>query len=165
MMNELKDPVIFQDLDGCLADFERGVKEVTGKFPHEQKMKDMWSALARTDEFYANLDWMSDGKNLWDFVKKFNPTILTGVPMGRWASGQKRNWCGRELGWDVPVITGWAKEKHIDAMNLRGTDNLNGAILIDDREKTKAAWEQSGGVFLLHTSTASTLALLKKMGI
>ena len=32
------------------------------------------------------------------FLTSLNPTILTGMPMGNWADGQKRTWCARELG-------------------------------------------------------------------
>lgn len=36
---------IFQDLDGCLADFDKGVKDVTGKTPH-QLGNAMWGRIA-----------------------------------------------------------------------------------------------------------------------
>lgn len=145
--------MIYQDLDGCLADFEKGVFDLTGKYPKDfAKQGDMWKKLAYADGFYANLDWMPDGKELWEFVKPHNPTILTGVPWGNWAKGQKTVWCGNNLGWDVPVITGWTRDKH--------THCNPGDILIDDREKTMAAWEEAGGYFILHKNTKDTIAEL-----
>jgi FMN phosphatase YigB (HAD superfamily) len=34
---------LFLDLDGVLADFDRGVHEVTGKRPEELPLKTMWA--------------------------------------------------------------------------------------------------------------------------
>lgn len=44
-------PRVFCDLDGCLVDFEKGCKSVTGKTPDKLTPKAMWSALARTKGF------------------------------------------------------------------------------------------------------------------
>ena len=37
---------LFLDLDGVLADFDRGVHAVTGARPEELPLKTMWAALA-----------------------------------------------------------------------------------------------------------------------
>jgi hypothetical protein len=47
---------IFIDLDGVLADFERGVLRVTGKTVEELETRAMWRALAAYPEFYTGLD-------------------------------------------------------------------------------------------------------------
>lgn len=36
-----------------------------------------------------HLDWMPDGRELWEGVEQLHPTILTGLPMGTWAEPQK----------------------------------------------------------------------------
>lgn len=148
---------LFVDLDGVLADFDRGVKEITGKMPNELNLGKMWGAVARADEFFYNLNWMGDGQQLWDAVAPLQPTILTGIPHGGWASGQKKKWCGTNLGWHVPVITCWSKEK-----SLYGTPE---DVLIDDRINAKERWEDMGGVFVHHKTTAQTLLDLQELGI
>lgn len=35
------------------------------------------------------LEWMPDGRELWAGIVDYNPTILTGLPMGTWAEPQK----------------------------------------------------------------------------
>lgn len=45
-----------------------------------------FSIFFNTDEY---LDWMEDGRDLWDGVRDLQPTILTGLPMGDWAEPQK----------------------------------------------------------------------------
>ena len=53
---------------------------------------------------------------------------------------QKQSWCRRELGASVRVITCASHEKH----HYGGS----GAVLIDDTEQLRAAWEQVGGRFI-----------------
>lgn len=157
---------LFQDLDGCLADFDAGCISVTGHHPrHWDSMQGkMWGQLARAwhDEgkggFYTNLPWMSDGRLLWEFVKPYKPTILSGVPMGKWAAPQKLHWCTRELGHDVPVITCMAREKHTYCLD-------ENCILIDDRAyKARKPWERAGGIFIHHVSAEQTIAQLRELG-
>lgn len=147
---------IFLDLDGVLCDFEKKVKEITGKLPHEQTKSEMWKAISRYPQFYAKLDWMPDGLQLWNFCKKFNPEVLTGVPHGNWAPGQKKVWCGNNLGWDVTVHTVWARDKQLYAKPH--------TILIDDTEKNIREFAANGGIAILHTSAANSIAELKKLG-
>lgn len=42
---------IYLDLDGVLADFDRGVEKYTGKRPDQLDIKQMWTALARYEDF------------------------------------------------------------------------------------------------------------------
>jgi len=145
---------IFCDLDGVLCDFDAGCLAATGKLPYVQ----MWSILARTPNFYGSLPWMSDGKVLWDAIAPLQPTILTGIPRGKWAETQKQEWCTRELGPSVAVICCKTIDKH--------TFGKRGDILIDDRpEKAREPWESIGGVFVHHVSAEQTLTELRKLGV
>ena len=155
-------PTIFCDLDGTLSDFEKKVKEITGSLPDGQPKDDMWRAIETYDGgggdgFYAQLDWMEDGKQLWNAIKPLQPKILSGVPLGEWAAEQKRRWVARELGWHVKVLTCLAADKHLHCRE--------GAVLIDDSVKLRGDWEAAGGVFVHHQSTKATLKQLKQLGI
>lgn len=149
---------IYCDLDGVLADFDEGVKDISGRYPNEfDNIGEMWRLLANTPDFYYVLDWMPDGKHLWNSIKGIQPTILTGLPRGNWAAGQKKRWCGDYLGWHVPVITCWTSDKPNYCKS--------GDILIDDRTKIKDRWEQNGGIFVHHKNAAQTLVELKGLGV
>lgn len=157
---------LFLDLDGVLADFDRGVQDVTGKLPTEQSARAMWPRLAKTPRFYAELPWMPDGQQLWEYVRPHEPMILTGVPFGGWAAEQKREWCARELGAEVRVITCWSKEKAQTAhaeLRSRGEETMI-PVLVDDREKMRAPWESHGGLFILHTAAESSIQALARLG-
>ncbi|BAI72207.1 hypothetical protein AZL_015690 [Azospirillum sp. B510] len=149
-------PPLFLDLDGVLADFDRGVVAVTGKRPEQQPMKEMWRALSRHADFFGTLEFMHDARELWAFCAPHQPTILTGLPMGSWAPDQKKRWVARMLGADVPVITCMARDKARYASP--------GAILVDDREMARAPWEAAGGRFILHRSADGSIAELVTLG-
>ncbi len=154
---------LFLDLDGVLVDFESGVQEVTGKLPHEQSLREMWGRLARTKNFYAELPWMPDGRRLWDYCRGTSPTILTGLPFGNWAEPQKREWCRRELGPEVPVITCFTKQKAKKAVEVLESGEI--PVLVDDRERIKKSWQETGGVFILHTDAESSIGRLRELGV
>lgn len=154
---------LFVDLDGVLADFDRGVQDLTGQSPEQLHPKRMWPKIARADGFYEHLHWMEDGKVLWDAVRSKDPTILTGLPMGSWAEPQKRAWCARELGPDVPVIT--CMSRHKAARAAEQTPEQSTMVLVDDREKLRESWEAAGGLFVLHTDAASSIAALAAAGV
>ncbi len=147
---------LFLDLDGVLADFDRGVRTVTGKRPEELPTKVMWRELSRHKDFYGTLEFMHDAQDLWRFCEPFAPTILTGLPLGSWAPEQKRRWVAHMLGPHVKVITCMARDKHRYASP--------GAVLVDDREKARAPWETAGGTFVLHTGAKTSIAALKELG-
>jgi len=147
---------LFLDLDGVLADFDRGVEAVTGKRPDQLSVRQMWKALAREPDFYGTLDMMHDAQVLWEFCEPYQPTILTGLPLGDWAPGQKRRWVAAMLGADVPVITCMTRDKH----RFSGP----GHVLVDDRVGTRDPWEAAGGIFILHTQAARSIAELKLLG-
>ena len=158
---------IFVDLDGVLADFDLGVKAITGKYPSEMTPGKMWKILASQKNFFSKLKWMPDGKKLWQAVLPYNPVVLTGLPLGKWAEPQKRTWCRNELGETVPVITGMSKDKPYLAIDWLEENRLDWKIplLIDDRLKLKEPWENTGGIFILHLDADSTIKELKEKGI
>ncbi|MDJ0387705.1 hypothetical protein QMO56_06235 [Roseomonas sp. E05] len=147
---------LFLDLDGVLADFDRGVQAVTGKRPEELPLKTMWSALARAPRFFETLEFMKDAEALWRFCAPHRPTILTGLPLGAWAPEQKRRWVAQMLGAEVPVITCMSREKP----RWSGP----GCVLVDDRASLREGWERKGGTFIHHVSAERSIAALRGLG-
>ncbi len=147
---------LFLDLDGVLADFDRGVEEVTGKRPEELPLKTMWSALARAPRFYEALEFMHDAEALWRFCEPQHPTILTGLPLGTWAPEQKERWVARMLGAHVPVVTCMTWEKP----RWSGP----GHVLVGDRASAREGWKRKGGVFVHHAAAGRSIAALRRLG-
>ncbi|MBN2344265.1 MAG: hypothetical protein JXX29_11900 [Deltaproteobacteria bacterium] len=154
--------ILFLDLDGVLVDFEKGVETLFHKPIDTIPPKQLWPRLARTPDFYNQLDWMPDGRVLWEACKKNSPVILTGLPIGKWAEPQKRHWCERELGPDVEVLTCLSRNK---AKVARARDTERIPVLVDDREKLKAPFEEMGGVFIHHRSAQQSIEALSALGL
>ena len=111
-------PPVYCDLDGVLADHDSKMREIYGSnwrslyFTNTNNNTGSSTSLYdNTEDFFNTLPWMKNGKELWEFIKVYNPTILTALPSSSTSSSsmmheqQKRNWCRRELGDDVKVIT------------------------------------------------------------
>ena len=159
---------LFLDLDGVMADFDAGVLKITGKLPSELSPKQLWGAASRASGFFERLPWMSDGAELWEATRHLNPTVLTGLPMGSWAEPQKRAWCARELGAEVEVITCLARHKPREALawcerHFERTGERLTPVLVDDRPKYRQGWEEVGGIFVTHTSAATSIEALRAL--
>lgn len=148
---------IYVDLDGVLADFDAGYARVAGRRPDGAGDDVDWNLVRATPDFYLNLPPMADYAALWAVVSHLRPIVLTGVPVGvPEAAANKRAWVARWLP-GTPVIPTLSREKYKQARP--------GDVLIDDRDKYRAAWEGAGGIFVLHTSAYDTERRLRAMGL
>lgn len=151
-------PRLFLDADGVLADFDLGARQLLGARPKEFIAKHgrgaFWKRLARAPNFYGTLTQMPDAQRLFDAVKHLQPTILTGLPMGGWAAPQKVEWAAEHFP-GVPIITCMARDKH--------RHMHPGDVLVDDREKHRAAYEEAGVVFVHHKSAEDSLRQLARI--
>jgi deoxypyrimidine-specific 5' nucleotidase type C protein (NT5C) len=150
-------PRLFLDADGVLADFDEGARRLLGmdlrKFEAKHGRGAFWKRLANAKNFYGTLPEMADARLLFDGVKHLDPTILTGLPLGRWAAPQKVEWSAAHFP-GVPIITCMARDKH---KHMKPGD-----VLVDDRENHRAAYEAAGVLFVHHKSAAESLRQLAK---
>lgn len=162
---------IYFDMDGVLADFDRGVEELCGmkSVPQDQKTPGqdhaMWEAIREAGHFYDRLELMPGAKEMFDTIYgRFGDRceILTGIPKPRrgiTTSGEdKTNWVRRLLSPDIVVNIVFREQK---PEYCTGKD----CILIDDLGKNIQAWELYGGTGVLHRSAEETLSVLKDMGV
>ena len=151
-------PRLFLDCDGVLADFDSGVKKLlgmsAGEFERRHSRGAFWARLAKSPDFYARLPLMPDAQLLFDAVEHLHPTILTGLPLGKWAAPQKLAWAEEHFP-GVPVITCMARDKH------RFMDP--GDVLVDDRENHRSAYEAHGVRFIHHRNAEDSLRQLAKI--
>lgn len=153
---------LFIDLDGVLADFDSYFERVFGQRNDHNAPEppDFWSKLgAHADgHFYAGLEPMLDARELWAGALALHPSpvILTGIPHSLpHAESDKRAWVARHFGADTKVICCASKDKR-----LHGKP---GDVLIDDWQKYRHLWEDMGGVFVLHTTAAASLAAVSEL--
>ena len=148
-------PKLFLDADGVLADFDDGVRSLLGmdarQFEAKRGRGAFWRELARAPDFYARLPEMPDARELFDAVKHLKPTILTGLPLGKWAAPQKIAWAAEHFP-GVPIITCMARDKHRHMQP--------GDVLVDDRENHRTAYEAHGVVFIHHKNARDSIRQL-----
>jgi hypothetical protein len=153
-----KQPHLFLDCDGVLADFDAGAKHVLGDTPAAFEKRhgrgEFWKRLARAHNFYGELPEMPDARELFEAVKHLKPTILTGLPLGKWAAPQKERWAAEHFP-GVPIITTMARQKHLHMEP--------GDVLVDDRENHRHLWENAGGVFIHHKNAADSIRQLAEI--
>jgi 5'(3')-deoxyribonucleotidase len=151
-------PALFLDADGVLADFDAGAKALLGMTPREFEARRgrgaFWKRLANAPDFYGSLPQMHDAHILFDAVKHLQPTILTGLPLGKWAAPQKVKWAAEHFP-GVPIITCMARDKH---KHMKPGD-----VLVDDRENHRATYEAEGVIFVHHKNAVDSLRQLAKL--
>lgn len=161
---------IYLDMDGVLADFDRGVRELCRMEPQSQngkrsaKIDDlMWEAIRKIDHFYDRLEPMPGAKEMFDIIYGAygdRCEILTGIPKPsrgiETAAEDKVNWMHRVLSPEIVVHCVLRKEK---------MDFCKGAetVLIDDWVKNIDEWNQTGGTGILHRTAAETLRVLETL--
>lgn len=154
---------IYCDLDGVLVDLAGRMSEIYGKklengsFTDKfYELMDKFSVTEKFD-FWKDLEETHDCMELWNFIKEFDPLILTSCSGMAIACMGKKKWCANHLGISsekvicVPHST--SKQKYAGS----------GKILIDDLTSNIAEWEINGGIGILHKNSKDTLKLLKSI--
>jgi hypothetical protein len=145
---------IYVDMDGVLCDFISQYKGITGVDLSKQDHWEVDDRILLDSTFWTTMEWMPDGKELWSFVSKFNPCILSAPGDSKEISEpSKRLWVSLNINPNVPVILEDDKFKHATPKS----------ILIDDYDKNIKLWKKHKGIAIKHTSTENTLKELKKV--
>ncbi|MBR1470199.1 MAG: hypothetical protein IJ600_00990 [Lachnospiraceae bacterium] len=162
---------IYFDMDGVLADFDRGVQEICGLPCQAQDAVDeetewqMWNAIREAGHFYDKLQIAPGAKEMFDAVyEKYGDRceILTGIPKphrGITTAGEdKTRWMHRLLAEDIVVnIVYKEQKKHF----CTGPD----CVLIDDFGENIDSWRAFGGTGILHRDAQSSMEEMRALGI
>lgn len=167
---------LFLDMDGCICDFNKQFEKTSGvpsEGYEETHGKDaFWKIVDSAGEkFWTDMEWMPDGKELWEYVKKYDPTILTAPSRNPASVTGKVKWLKANIP-DLPNFDvqrkakqGWDGKSKI-LMNaykyLYAKNKFD--ILIDDNTKKLDAWKNVG-TGILHKNTKDTIEQLKKLGL
>jgi len=156
---------LYLDLDGVLVDFDKSMIALgfpVGVTETDKKAKaKFWQTvgwMAKNGKpFWGNMDPMPDAFELWNYVKHYNPEILSATGHVGNATEEKHAWVKRHLG----AVPTHLVRKSADKATFAGP----GKILVDDRKKSIEPFVAAGGIGILHTSAANTIAQLKELGL
>ncbi|MDO4961798.1 MAG: hypothetical protein Q4E57_08115 [Eubacteriales bacterium] len=147
---------IYLDMDGVLADFDRGKRELC-----EPGIRPKWDGIRKVPHFYDRLELMPGAKEMFDEIYGLygdKCEILTGIPKPHQriehAAEDKIAWAHRLLSENVVVHTVLKEEKK---NFVTGPD----CVLIDDHQPNIDDWVRSGGTGILFTDAEAALAELR----
>lgn len=151
--------LLFCDLDGVLTDFLKAAHKLVPDWEHES-YNIKWEIInSYGSDFWATLEWMPDGRVLWDYIAKHYPNtaFLTAIPRMPTARKGKLIWISSNLGprFSQRAITCIRADKQ----KYAGP----GRVLVDDHVKNIREWRMAGGIGVLHTGALSTILQLKAL--
>ena len=161
---------IYFDMDGVLADFDRGVRELCGMEPapqgaawREGMEEPMWAKIKEVEHYYDKLELMPGAKKMFDTLyQKYGDKceILTGIPKPKRgipdAGDDKIAWVRRLLSEDIVVNIVLREEK---PDYCTGKD----CILIDDFDENIMSWEKIGGTGIFFTNAEDVLKRIREL--
>ena len=151
---------IYCDMDGVIADFERGYKELTGidlQGEFQPEGEEFWNPISKAGVgFWAGLKWMPDGQQLWDYIKPYKPKLLSAPSKDKSSRIGKHVWVKHKIPGTKLILRYASQKKELASPT---------SILIDDRIKNIEDWESAGGIGIHHISTKNTIEQLQKLGL
>jgi len=119
----------------------------------------MYARVGDDEEFWANLPWTENGRELWSYISQFKPYILTS-PMQKGSERGKEMWIKINLD---PIYKPERIHMHHQKYRWAKEDGRPN-ILIDDWTKNTVPWANSGGIAILHrdSNLGATLESLQQ---
>ena len=117
----------------------------------------MYRVMGDNRRFWMNLPWRSEGKVLWDFIKKYDPKILS-RPVDLQSVIGKKKWVKDNLG-----LSGTNVQIRKNKTNYATHEGKIG-ILIDDFTSNTVPFAEADGISILYKNTQQTIDELKALG-
>ena len=119
----------------------------------------MYALVEDNEDWWAKLPWQPGGKELWSYIRQFDPEILT-APMDKGGKvgslPGKLRWVEKNLKINPDRVT-FEHEKWKYAVS----DDEKQNILIDDFPSKIDPWDAAGGIGILHINADNTIKILK----
>ena len=156
-------PSIYCDMDQVLVAFMKGADDAVGGdgFARMKDKNKRWELINQDKGFWANLDWMSGAKRLYDFIDRYDTYILSAYTSRDSNSiPGKMKWLKKNTKFKRSKINLVQRSQKQAYALSNGKPN----VLIDDHLKNIGEWEAKGGIGIHHTNVGKTISELKKLG-
>jgi hypothetical protein len=130
-------PVIYMDMDGVVADFVKGYKDMTGRNAHEDDLQTINFNCALVFNFFRKLPILEKGKELFKELDKFCRIVFLTTPMDSVITCRrdKIEWIKEHFG-NYDIIFSYNKQDY-------AKDDC--CILIDDMDYNLKPFSEAGG--------------------
>ena len=152
---------VFCDMDGVLCDITKGAEKIHPNINDiylKNKSKAWIMLLKEGPSFWRNLEWLSDGKELWSYIVQYNPIILSATAKEfsmKIPETGKRQWLqiniSKKVADDAIIVNSTRFKQRYSGKNK---------ILIDDEIRNINEWKEKGGIGIHHNNTRKTLEIL-----
>ena len=170
---------IYCDMDGVLTDFEKRfvtllqqegpkyyskatIAQVTRPkhFDKLEGTEEFWKFIDQHIglEFWSEMEWMPNGRELWSFIQPYGPKLLTSPSRDNTSRLGKRLWVKENLVPAPEVLFRFG-----DAKSDFANEN---SILIDDKPSNLVAFASKGGIAIecKDGDVSSVINKLKELG-
>ncbi len=156
----MKEFKLYLDMDGVICDWDGAVKKLGAapaagldKEATQEQKQIMYDAIEKAGpDFWAEMEWLEDGKKLWDLVKEYQPVLLTSPGKFRFAPGGKRVWVENNL----PGVSVFIDEYKYEYAEMD-------SILIDDTLENISSFKAGGGEGIHHQDYETTKKELEEL--
>jgi len=167
---------IFCDLDGVLVDFDRGFIELPensdnlspGEYEEKNGKNSIWPLIDKHgDEYWSELYWKGDGRELWDYLEEYKPSIISSPSRNLASIRGKVKWVKLNLRINEEPITKLEDYTGSNRLILMQQKHLfvksANDILIDDTQSKIDKWTEAGGTGILHNDATDTIKVLEEI--
>jgi hypothetical protein len=154
--------ILYCDLDGVLGDFDARFQYFAKMKPQAYEKKygkeAFWDLIDKQvgEIFWTGIEWMPEGEKLWNYIKKYNPIILSAPSRNSVSRMGKKIWVEDKMPGTQLILASRENKMEYSGKNK---------ILIDDRADTISEWISKGGIGILFTSTEQTISDLEKLNL
>jgi hypothetical protein len=156
---------IYLDMDGVIADFTKGYKQLNNMEPREAEKNKKFDHFF--DEFisaqtFANLDLMPGARELLTFLNHvyLNRSIPTEI-LSSTANQDRYDEISRQKNIWLQKHGISFKPNYVPGKRLKYQFATPDSVIIDDTLSVIEDWRKAGGIAIWHKDAATTLAQLK----
>ena len=161
-IKEKEEYVIYSDMDGVITDFDKCFMKYSKGIPPtqyelENGIKSFWKLINKAGvKFWSEMDWMPYGKEYWEYIKKYNPILLSATSQDKSSYIGKQELVDKNLPGSELILSPAEEKQEYAAPNH---------ILIDDRKSNIDQWKVKGGIGIRYISLNQVIRDLKKLGL
>lgn len=157
--------IVYVDMDGVLANFDKGFYEITGLDTDSVEDTQLWAAIEKhgKSKFFSELPWMPGSQEMWKFITDNFLKVKILSALGKSDKIDRQTTQGK-LAWlrhnipslqldDIILVENKHRKRHY---------SKPGDIIIDDTAVVIQEWIKKGGIGIFHKSANDTIAQLKR---